>query len=145
MGYADYEFYKTKYFGETIDKDSFDKWNEKASRQLDSITNRRLLTAFPDDDYTVEQIKLCVCELAEKMMETDKYMRASAISESGYSGIVKSVSAGSESYTYATGETVYASVIKDERSRNAFYYATVANYLSGLSDANGIHLLYAGY
>lgn len=79
------------------------------------------------------------------MLETQKYLSASAIdSSSGVSGVVKSKSAGSESITYATGESVYAYVIKDERSKHGFFYATVAGYLRGLCDGNGICLLYRG-
>lgn len=144
MAYADYEFYKNEYFGDTIAKDDFPKWIEKASRQMDVFTFRRLLSAYPTDEYTDRQIKLCVCELAEKMMETDKYLKASALTEQGHSSVVKSVSAGSESITYATGETVYASVVKDNRSRQAFYRVTLTEYLNGLTDANGVCLLYAG-
>ena len=144
MAYADYEFYKNEYFGDTIAGSDFPKWAERASRQMDVFTFRRLLSAYPTDEYTDRQIKLCVCELAEKMMETDKYLKASALTEQGHSSVVKSVSAGSESITYATGETVYASVVKDNRSRQAFYRVTLTEYLNGLTDANGVCLLYAG-
>lgn len=145
MGYADYDFYKTEYYGDLLTPEEFNRWNERASRWLDAETDRRLISAYPDDEYTDKQIKLCICELAEKMMETQRYLSASAISAStGTSGMVKSISAGSESITYATGETVYASVIKDERSKHGFFYATVASYLNGLEDAKGICLLYRG-
>lgn len=144
MAYADYDFYKNEYSGNTIAESDFLKWAEKASRQIDVYTFRRLQTAYPTDEYTDKQIKLCVCDLAEKMMETDKYLKASALNEEGHASVVKSVSAGSESFTYATGETVYASVIKDDRSRKAFYRVTLTEYFNGLTDANGICLLYAG-
>lgn len=144
MAYADYEFYKNEYYGDTMAESDFPKWADRASRQIDVFTFRRLLSAYPADEYTDMQIKLCVCELAQKMMETDKYLKASALNEDGHASVVKSVSAGSESITYATGETVYASVIKDEQSRKAFYQSTITEYLSGLTDANGICLLYAG-
>lgn len=144
MAYADYEFYKNEYYGDTIAESDFPKWADRASRQIDVFTFKRLLSAYPEDEYTDKQIKLCMCDLAEKMMETDKYLKASALNEDGHAATVKSVSAGSESITYATGETVYASVIKDERSRTAFYRVTLTEYLNGLTDANGICLLYAG-
>lgn len=144
MAYADYGFYTNEYFGDTIAESDFPKWAERASRQIDVYTFRRLQSAYPVDEYTDKQIKICVCDLAQKMMETDKYLKASALNEEGHASVVKSVSAGSESITYATGETVYASVIKDEESRKAFYRSTVTEYLSGLTDADGVCLLYAG-
>lgn len=144
MAYADYDFYKNEYYGDTIAEADFSKWAERSSRQIDVFTFRRLQSAYPSDEYTDKQIKLCMCELADKMMQTDKYLKASALNEEGHASIVKSQSAGSESITYATGETVYASVIKDDRSRTAFYRVTLTEYLNGLTDANGICLLYAG-
>lgn len=144
MGYATYKFYKEKYFGNSIDESEFDKWNERASSKVDSLTSRRLLTAYPNDDYSDKQIKLCVCALAEKMMEIDKYMTASAIQADGTSKIVQSKSAGSESISYATVETVYANAIKDQRSMNGMYYATAAEYLEDITDENGTCLLYRG-
>lgn len=144
MAYADYEFYKNEYFGDTIAESDFPKWADRASRQIDVFTFRRLQSAYPSDEYTDRQIKLCMCDLAQKMMETDKYLKANTLNEEGHSNVIKSVSAGSESVTYATGETVYASVIKDERSRMAFYRVTLTEYLNGLTDADGVCLLYAG-
>lgn len=144
MAYADYEFYKNEYFGNTIAEADFPKWADRASRQIDVYTFRRLLAAYPVDEYTDRQIKLCVCDLAQKMMETDKYLQSSALTEEGHAAAVKSVSAGNESITYATGETIYANVIKDESSRKAFYRGTITEYLNGLTDATGICLLYAG-
>lgn len=144
MAYADYEFYKNEYYGDTIAKEDFPRWAERASRQIDVFTFRRLRSAYPADEYTDRQIKLCMCDLAQKMMETDKYLKASSLNDEGHASVVKSVSAGSESITYATGETVYAAVVKDERSRTAFYRVTLTEYLSGLTDADGVCLLYAG-
>lgn len=144
MGYADYAFYQKEYYGDIIAEDDFPKWSERASRQIDVLTFRRLQSAYPKDEYTDRQIKMCVCELAEKMMETDKYLKASSLDETGKPGIIKSVSAGSESISYATGENIYASVVKDENSKTAFFRKTVVNYLSDLTDGNGICLLYAG-
>ena len=106
MAYADYEFYKNEYYGDTIAEQDFPKWAEKASRQIDVFTFRRLQSAYPADEYTDRQIKLCVCDLAQKMMETDKYLKASALSEEGHASVVKSVSAGNEIISYATVETV---------------------------------------
>lgn len=144
MAYADYEFYKNEYFGDTIAESDFPKWADRASRQIDVFTFKRLQSAYPSDKYTDRQIKLCMCDLAQKMMEADKYMKANTLNEEGHSNVIKSVSAGSESITYATEETVYASVIKDERSRIAFYRVTLTEYLNGLTDADGVCLLYAG-
>lgn len=145
MGYATFDFYKTEYVGDSIAETSFSKWIERASRLLDGITSRRLLTSYPkEDSYADRQIKLCACDLAEKMLDVDTYMRMSAVSENGTSKIIKSMSAGSESVTYATAESVYADLVKDKAKLNRFYYAICVDYLDGIEDSEGICLLYRG-
>ena len=144
MAYADYEFYTTEYFGNTIAEAEFPKWADRASRLVDVVTHRRLFNAYPEDEYTDRQIKMCICDMAEKMAEVDKYNKASAIDNSGKSQLVKAVSAGSESITYGTSESKYAELSKDETKAKAYYRSIVVEYLQGLADVNGIHLLYAG-
>lgn len=144
MGYASYEFYTNKYYGNSILETDFGKWNDKASRQIDILTSRRLLSSYPTDKYTDEQIKLCVCDIAEKMMEIDKYIKASALDSTGKSGIVKSESAGSESVSYATTDTQYSNIANNQETANTFYMSVASSYLSGLTDSNGICLLYKG-
>lgn len=142
--YATYDFYKTEYCGELIAEDAFAKWIERSSRQIDIYTSRRLLDAYPIDEYDDRQIKMCACVLADRMYEVDKYMKSSEIQKDGTSKMVKSKTAGSESVTFATGETVYASVIKDQRSLRGFYYSIAAEYLADVSDINGTMILYRG-
>ncbi len=143
-GYATYEFYKTTYYGDSLQEDDFEKWIMRAGRKLDEITSGRLQHAYPEDGYADMQVKFCACDIAEKMYEVDKYLKASSINENGTSSIVKSQSAGNESITFATGETVYASVIKDPRSLSGFYHMTAAQYLVDVTDNTGVCLLYRG-
>ena len=46
--------------------------------------------------------------------------------------------------TYGTCESKYAEFCKDETKAKSYYQSIVMEYLQGLADANGIHLLYAG-
>ena len=39
MGYTSYDFYRQKYFGESVSETEFPKWNEKASDKLDFLTS----------------------------------------------------------------------------------------------------------
>lgn len=144
MAYADYEFYTDVYSGSTIAEPDFERMANRASRLVDVVTHRRLFNAYPEDEYTDLQIKMCVCDIADKMMEIDKYNKAAALDESGNASLVKSVSAGSESITYSTTDTKYAELSKDDSKARAYYRSIVTDYLQGLADANGIHLLYAG-
>ena len=39
MGYTSYDFYRQKYFGESVSETEFPKWNERASDKLDFLTS----------------------------------------------------------------------------------------------------------
>lgn len=64
MGYTSYDFYRQKYFGESVSETEFPKWNEKASDKLDFLTSgnirkiqeTRSLKNLPESRYR----KLCV-------------------------------------------------------------------------------------
>lgn len=144
MAYATYEFYTDKYYGNSIQETDFNKWLSKAEIIINRYTFNRLLKDMPEDEKTQEQIGLCACDLAEKVMEIDKYIKASTVNDKGETLMVKSKSAGSESITFATGETIYAKLVNDNKALEAFYCTIVKNYLSGYDDANGINLVYAG-
>lgn len=144
MEYATYEFYTNKYYGDSIEEADFDKWLSKAQRIMDRYTYNRLTENFPENEKTIEQVGLCACDLAEKLVEIDKYLKASGIRENGETIMVKSKTAGSESVTFATGETVYAELVKDNGAMERFYCATVKKYLAGYEDRRGVNLVYAG-
>ena len=47
MAYADFTFYGSSYFGDTLTEETAPKWLERASDELDAITFGRLTFAFP--------------------------------------------------------------------------------------------------
>lgn len=144
MAYATYEFYRNTYYGNSIEEADFNKLLSKSETIINRYTFNRLIKNMPEDESTQRQIGMCACELAEKVMEIDKYIKASTINDKGETVMIKSKSAGSESVTFATGETIYARLVNDNKALETFYYATVKNYLAGYDDAEGINLVYAG-
>ena len=38
MGYTTYDFYKEKYYGDSIGESLFPKWEDRASMKLDQLT-----------------------------------------------------------------------------------------------------------
>lgn len=145
MEYTTYEFYRDTYGGESVPEDAFGKWRRKAEIILDRYTFNRLKKNYPEDEYSNEMIQSAVCEMAENMYEADRYQRASALSNNGEStGIIKSKSAGSESITYATGESVYENAIKDPERMEKWNKSVITSYLSNITDSTGTCLLYAG-
>ena len=61
--------------------------------------------------------------------------------------VVSSVSAGNESISYAVGksqETAISTAIKSVKDKEMVIYQLITSKLSGVSDANGVNLLFAG-
>lgn len=146
--YADYEFYKNKYFGKLISEDAFNRLSEMASDKLDYLSNYRVPRYYESIVVTTERekvldklIKKATCKLAEMIYDIETVSEASRL-EVGYeqtpNGMrgktIQSISAGGESITFATktsANSVYAGVIGDSKAQNRLMYDAVREYLGG--------------
>lgn len=156
MAYATSEFYKTKYYGDTVPDDSIDNYLEKASDRIDTITFDRLVDGLPDDERAETKIQKAVCAVADYLYQIDEIRKASMESvgtvtrEDGtvVSKAVSSVSSGSESISYASGgsgiSNIYSQAALDKKVESVLLYQVATEYLSGVTDKKGICLLYAG-
>jgi hypothetical protein len=163
MAYVDYKFY-TESFGNVVPETDFPRLAEKASGFVDTMTFDRLVDGLPTDERSQKRIKKAVCSLAELMYQielAEKNATNAAVSGtstvigSGGSttGIVTSVSSGSESISYATPQqkalgakewsTVYATV-GDAQKTNDLLLKTALPLLMGVRTDDGIPVLYAG-
>lgn len=134
MGYTTYDFYKEKYYGDSIGESLFPKWEDKASMKLDQLTYGNI----NDDTRTEfdERIQKATCALADLLYQID-FKTSHASDEKG--GNVKSMSSGGRSISFGTNETLIDKVLGDKVAQNRLCYDTVCEYLSGTG------LLYTGY
>lgn len=157
MEYADYQFYIEKYYGDTVPESDFQKYAERASDRINMITFDRLVNGFPEEERAVTKVKKAVCAMAEELYQIDQIKKASMETvgtitrEDGtvVSKAVSSISSGSESISYATGnsggtESIYGQAAVDKKVESVLLYQIAAEYLSGVTDSKGICLLYAG-
>lgn len=157
MAYADYQFYTEKYYGDTVPESDFPKYEDRASDRINMITFDRLVDGLPDDERMVVKIKKAVCALADAIYQVDQIKKASmdtvgtVTREDGtvVSKAVSSVSSGSESISYATGTSggntdIYWQAATSKESENVLLRQIATEYLAGVSDKEGINLLYAG-
>lgn len=159
MAYVEYEYYQTLYGDDAVDKSKFLLLSYDADRKLDRVTAgadgiEKLKFAYPTDEDDIEAIKRCVCKLIEIMNsinESEKRINASHEMITRPDGtiqgkVVSSVSAGSESRTFSTGTnaSLIDKVLSDKTAQERLYRDIVYDYLSGISDANGVNLLYMG-
>lgn len=164
MAYADYDFYTTSYFGSVVLETDFPRLAERASDFVDTMTFDRLVDGLPTNERTQKRIKKAVCSLAELMYQIELAEKnatnaavsgtSTAIGSGGSTtGIVTSVSSGSESISYATPQqkasgakewsAVYAAA-GDVQKTNDLLYETALPLLMGVRTDEGIPVLYAG-
>lgn len=134
MGYTTFEFYESKYYGDSIKEPLFPKWEDRATMKLDQLTYGHIDDAAKEEFD--EQIQKATCALADLLYQID-YKTTHASDEKG--GNVKSMSSGGRSVSFGTNETLIDKVLGDKVAQNRLCYDTVCEYLSGTG------LLYAGY
>lgn len=163
MAYADYEFYTTSYFGSVVPEADFPRLAEKASDFVDLMTSDRLVDGLPTNERSQKRIKKTVCSLAELMYQIE-LAEKNAINQASANvtdinvgnistGIVTSVSSGSESISYATPQQIGASAKEwsavyttagDVQKTNDLLLKTALPLLMGVRTNDGIPILYAG-
>lgn len=164
MAYADYEFYTTSYFGSVVPETDFPRLAEKASDFIDMMTFNRLVDGLPENERSQKRIKKAVCSLAELMYQIELAEKnatnaavsgtSTAIGSGGSTtGIVTSVSSGSESISYATPQQIGASAKEwsavyaaagDVQKTNDLLLKTALPLLMGVRTDDGIPILYSG-
>ena len=164
MAYADYEFYTTSFFGSVVPETDFPRLTERASDFVDIMTFDRLVDGLPENERSQKRIKKAVCSLTELMYQIELAEKnATNAAASGISttigiggsttGIVTSVSSGSESISYATPQQIGASAKEwsavyaaagDTQKTNDLLRKTALPLLMGVRTDDGIPILYAG-
>lgn len=164
MAYADYDFYTESYYGNVVPETDFPRLAERASEFIDLMTSDRLVDGLPTNKRSQKRIKKAVCSLAELMYQIELAEKnatnaavsgtSTAIGSGGSTtGIVTSVSSGSESISYATPQqkasganewsAVYAAA-GDVQKTNDLLYETALPLLMGVRTDEGVPILYAG-
>lgn len=156
MAYTDYEFYKNKFYGDTVPESDFLKYAERASDRIDQYTFDRLVDGLPENERVKTKVQKAVCAVADTMYQIDQIKKASMDTvgtiqkEDGtvVNKAVSSISSGNESVSYATGSNisgnVYAQASMDKKVENALLLNVATEYLAGATNDKGICLLYAG-
>lgn len=164
MAYADYEFYTTSYFGSVVPETDFPRMAERASEFVDTMTFDRLVDGLPTNERSQKRIKKAVCSLTELMYQIELAEKnatnaavsgtSTAVGSGGSTtGIVTSVSSGSESISYATPQQIGASAKEwsavyaaagDVQKTNDLLLKTALSLLMGVRTDDGIPILYAG-
>lgn len=150
--YFDYNDYVT-FYGKGVCFQDFNRLSIEACRKLDNHTTgadgvKKLRHAFPVDADDAQTVKLCGCKLVNLMaqMETAEKSLGYETTENGIRGkVISSVSAGNESISYSVGNaTMIDKALSDPAVKEKLFQDTIREYLSGVTDSNGVNLLYMG-
>ena len=157
MAYTDYEFYKSKFYGDTVPESDFLKYAERASDRIDQYTFNRLVDGLPENERAKTKVQKAVCAVADEMYKIDQVRNAlmdnigTIKREDGtvVNKTVSSISSGNESISYVTGNNAFANnkyveLASDPKKENEHYLTKAVEFLFNVTDDNGIHLLYAG-
>ena len=163
MAYADYVFYTESYYGNVVPETDFPRLAERASDFIDTMTFDRLVDGLPENERSQKRIKKAVCSLTELMYQIE-LAEKNAINQASTNvtdtnvgnistGIVTSVSSGSESISYATPQQIGAGAKEwsavyaaagDVQKTNDLLLKKALPLLMGVRTDEGIPILYAG-
>lgn len=154
--YISYEEYTALY--DTIEAKLFNRLSYDACHYIDRLTTgadgvKKLKVAFPTDEDDAVAVKRCAARVVYILAQINEAEQSASLgrtfvhTENGMRGsVISSVSSGSESVSYSNGWTKSAvdAAILDPAAKTSMLCAEILEYLSGVSDANGVNLLYAG-
>ena len=127
--YASYNYYESGYLmgrDPKLSEDEFPLWEKQAERVLNQYTFSCLVSNF---GLITDDVKDCVCELAELLYQADKSAQQAA--EQG--GVLQSYSNDGESGTFDLSQSTFTEEGKAKKTREIIY-----RYLGNTG------LLYAG-
>lgn len=149
MAYADFDFYKSAYFGDVLTAETAPRWLERASDESDVLTFRRLAAGLPESEADAVRVKKAVCAVAEVLFRVEQQRKAASAqmdAQGNFRPAVASVSSGKESISYVQGTdaSVYAKAAADSKALSALLRSEAERYLANVPDRYGVNLLYAG-
>ena len=111
MAYADGSYYGNTWGGRLIPDHLLNRYLESASDEIDAYTFCRLVGRKPDKEWMEEKLQRATCEIAELLYQVDalsaqafETVQAQAVTDGseGSGRVIKSISDGTESITYAS-------------------------------------------
>jgi len=134
MTYADYDYYRNEYFGQTIGEADFPRLALHASQYIDYITQSRARDSM-------EPVKMCCCALAEQYqaIETAQALAHKSLAAGAGDGAeVQSETVGSWSRSYRSGGDSAQSAVQAAEAARSVLLDTARRYLTNTG------LLYRG-
>lgn len=154
--YISYQDYIALY--DPMDEKVFNRLEYDACRYMDRLTTgldgvKKLKSAFPVDEDSAAAVKHCAAHIVNLLVQIQEAETSASLgrgyteTDNGLRGkMISSVSAGNESISYSVGsqKTAIDSAVSDKTVKDKLIHDTIREYFSGVTDANGVNLLYMG-
>ena len=154
--YITFDEYTALY--DPIEERDFNRLAFEACRTVDKLTAgidgvKKLNVAFPTDEDNAASVRHCIAKVINLLYQIQEAEKSAFLARgytetaNGVQGkVVSSVTAGNESISFSSGggDTAVDKAIKDLDERNRLIDSVVRESLSGVTDANGVNLLYMG-
>lgn len=154
--YINFDEYTALY--DPIEERDFNRLVFQACQAVDNLTTgvdgvKKLRVAFPVDEDSADAVKHCVASVTNLLYQIQEAEKSAFLARgymetaNGLQGkVVSSVSAGNESVSFASGggSTAVDKAVTNIAERNRLIQSIVREYISGVTDANGVNLLYMG-
>ena len=155
--YITFEQYGTLY--DSMEEKQFNRLRFDAERMIDNYTTgidgvKKLQIAFPKEEYSVAAVMHCAGNVVNLLQQIHEAESAAAMGR-GYTEtaqglqrkIISRVESGNEAISYSETKLSNSSIdaaVADKSIRDKMIASTIREYLSGVTDANGVNLLYMG-
>lgn len=142
----------------SVDEMVFVRFEHEARMHMDRLTTglggiKKLKIYFPTDEDDAATVKHCAAAVIRFLCQIHEAEQSASLGRgyeetaNGLRGkVISSVSAGNESISYSTAsqKTALDAAVADPAEKSRMIENIVREYLSGVSDSNGVNLLYMG-
>lgn len=155
--YITFEEYTELY--EPMEERLFCRLAFEACRIMDNHTTgignvKKLQKYFPQDPYNAKAVKFCAAKIIDILFQIQE-VEASSSAGRGYTEtengmqrkVISAIQSGSESITFSEAKATNTTIdvaAADKKERDRLIVGIIRESLSGVTDANGVNLLYMG-
>lgn len=138
-------------YSDNMDCTTFNRIRFEACRLIDRATTgidgvAKLRIAFPTEPHEADAVRFCAAKVIHALYQIER-VESSVCSDGTDSGRnITHIESGNESITYSdpSKTSALAAAAADRTVRDNLILDTIREYLSGVTDANGINLLFMG-
>lgn len=148
--YIEHERFNSMY-PDSMDCNTFNRLCFEACRLIDRYTTgvdgvAKLRIAFPTDEQAADAVHYCAAKIIHMLFQIEQVESSAGFDGAEVRRTISHMESGNESVTYSDSAktSVIAAAAADTYLRESLIANTIREYLAGVTDANGVNLLFMG-